>query len=76
MKPEYQIPVCITCLGILCTCPEENDLRNLRQFMTVRKWAQANGISMDDLEEAEKTLAKIKAQLIKLDPEYAREFTE
>jgi hypothetical protein len=42
----------------------------------VRDWAKANGISMDDLEEAEKTLAKIKAQLIKLDPEYAREFTE
>jgi hypothetical protein len=42
----------------------------------VRDWAKANGISMYDLEEGEETLAKIKAQLIKLDPEYAKEFTE
>jgi hypothetical protein len=76
MKPEYQIPVCITCLDILCTCPHENDLKGIRRFISVRDWAKANGISMYDLEEAEETLAKIKAQLIKLDPEYAKEFTE
>jgi ABC-type Zn uptake system ZnuABC Zn-binding protein ZnuA len=31
---------------------------------------------MDDLEQAEETLAEIKAQLIALDPEYAKDFAE
>jgi hypothetical protein len=31
---------------------------------------------MDDLEKAEETLAEIKAQLIALDPEYAKDFAE
>lgn len=72
MRSDSEIPVCVTCYNILCLCEEPQPKR----FLTVRKWAKIHGVSMDDLEQAEETLAEIKAQLIALDPEYAKDFAE
>jgi hypothetical protein len=44
--------------------------------VTVSQWAKLHGVSLDDLEEAEEALAKIKRQLITLDSEYGKDFDE
>jgi protein subunit release factor B len=72
VKADYQIPVCVTCYGIICTCQEQQPKR----FVTVLEWAKIHGISLEEFEQAEAALTKIKEQLIKLDSEYAKEFAE
>ena len=75
MKMDYQIPVCSRCWGIICTCaPDEGQYP--KRFVTVSQWAKLHGVSLDDLEEAEEALAKIKRQLITLDSEYGKDFDE
>ncbi len=75
MKMDYQIPVCAQCCGIICACPPDIG-QHAKRFVTVREWASFHGVNLDELEEAEKALAKIKRQLVTLDCEYEKEFGE
>ena len=74
MSPDEQIPVHVDCMQIMCLCDKSDPLHGLKTFITIREWMSHHGHDETEMAQAEDAVARIKEQLLRLDPEFAKDF--